>query len=59
VELPNQNLKVHTILQKVGEGLVLIMVTNARWRGWAESKLTESEIKKDFDFLWQFTKELE
>lgn len=59
VEIPNPNLKVHTILQKVGKGLVLIMVTNARWRGWAESKLTEAEIKQDFDFLWQFAKEVE
>ena len=52
-------LKVHTILQKVGKGLVLIMVTNARWRGWAESKLTQAEIKQDFDFLWQFAKPVE
>lgn len=59
VEIPNPNLKVHTILQKVGKGLVLIMVTNARWRGWAESKLTEAEIKQDFDFLWQFAKPVE
>ena len=59
VEIPNPNLKVHTILQKVGKGLVLIPVTNARWRGWAESKLTEAEIKKDFDFLWQWAKEVE
>ena len=59
VELPNPNLKVHTILQKVGEGLALIMVTDARWKEWESSKLTEAEIKQDFDFLWQFAKEVE
>lgn len=59
VEIPNPNLKVHTILQKAGKGLVLIMVTNARWRGWAESKLTEAEIKQDFDWAWKWAKEVE
>ena len=59
VEIPNPNLKVHTILQKVGEGIVLIMVTNARWRGWAESKLTEAEIRKDFEWAWQWATEVE
>lgn len=59
VEIPNPNINTHTILQKVGEGLVLIMVTNARWRGWAESKLTEAEIKEDFEWAWQWAKEVE
>ena len=59
VEIPNKNINTHTILQKVDKRLVLMVVTNARWRGWAESKLTEAEIKQDFDFLWQFAKEVE
>ena len=59
VEIPNPNLKVHTILQKVGEGLVLAIVTNARWRDWAESKLTEAKIKQDFEWAWQWAKEVE
>ncbi len=59
VEIPNPNLNTHTILQKVGNGLVLITVTNARWRDWEESKLTEAEIKKDFDWAWQFAEEVE
>ena len=59
VEIPNQNLNAHTVLQKTEKGIVLVTVTNARWRGWESSKLTESEIKQDFDFLWQFAKEVE
>jgi hypothetical protein len=59
VEIPNQNLNAHTVLQKTEKGIVLISVTNARWRGWESSKLTEAEIKQDFDFLWQWAKEVE
>ena len=59
VEIPNPNLNAHVVLQKTGEGIVLVTVGNARWRGWAESNLTEAEIKQDFDFLWQFAKEVE
>lgn len=59
VEIPNPNLNAHTILQKTGEGIVLVTVGNARWKGWESSKLTEAEIKQDFDFLWQFAKEVE
>ncbi|HFU4218597.1 TPA: DUF1372 family protein, partial [Streptococcus suis] len=39
VEIPNPNLNVHTILQRAEKGLVLVVVTNARWRGWSDSKL--------------------
>lgn len=59
VEIPNPNLNAHTILQKTGAGIVLVTVGNARWKGWESSKLTEAEIKQDFDFLWQFAKEVE
>ena len=59
VEIPNPNINTHTVLQKTEKGLVLATVTNARWKGWESSKVTESEIKKDFDFLWQFKKEVE
>ena len=58
VEIPNPNLNVHAILQKTGAGIVLVTVGNARWKGWESSKLTEAEIKQDFDFLWQFAKEV-
>ena len=52
VEIPNPNLNAHTVLQKTEKGIVLISVTNARWRGWSDSKLTESEIKQDFEWAW-------
>ena len=58
VEIPNPNLNAHVVLQKTEKGIVLVTVTNARWRGWKNSKLTESEIKQDFDFLWQFAREV-
>ena len=59
VEIPNPNLNAHTVLQKTEKGIVLISATNARWRGWENSKLTESEIKQDFEWAWQFKKEVE
>ena len=57
-EIPNPNLNAHTVLQKTEKGIVLISVTNARWRGWENSKLTESEIRKDFEWAWQWAKEV-
>ena len=59
VEIPNPNLNAHTVLQKTEKGIVLISVTNARWRGWENSKLTESEIKQDFEWARQFKKEVD
>ena len=61
VEIPNPNLNAHVVLQKTGDGLVLVTVGNARWRGWESSKLTESEIKQDFEWAWDagFAKEVE
>ena len=59
VEIPNPNLNAHVVLQKTGDGLVLVTVGNAGWAEWESSKLTEAEIKQDFGFLWQFAKEVE
>ena len=59
VEIPNPNSNAHTILRKTEKGIVLVAMANARWNGWEESKLTEYEIKQDFDFLWQFAKEVD
>jgi hypothetical protein len=59
VETPNPNTHAHTVLQKTEKGIVLISVTNARWRGWESSKLTESEIKEDFEWAFQFAKPVE
>ena len=59
VEIPNPNSNAHTILRKTEKGIVLVTMANARWNGWEESKLTESEIKQDFEWAWQFAKEVE
>ena len=59
VEIPNPNLNAHVVLQKTGDGLVLVTVGNAGWAEWESSKLTESEIKKDFEWAWQWAKEVE
>ena len=59
VEIPNPNSNAHTILRKTEKGIVFVAMANARWKGWEESKLTEYEIKQDFDFLWQFAKEVD
>ena len=59
VEIPNPNLNAHVVLQKTEKGVVLVTVGNARWKGWESSKLTESEIKEDFEWAWQWAKEVE
>ena len=58
VEIPNPNLNAHVVLQKTEKGVVLVTVGNARWKGWESSKLTEAEIKKDFERLWWYAKEV-
>ena len=59
VEIPNPNLNAHVVLQKTGDGLVLVTVGNTGWAEWESSKLTEAEIRKDFEWAWQFAKEVE
>ena len=51
VEIPNPNLKAPTILQKTEKGIVLGAFGNPRWKRFESSKLTESEIKQDFETL--------
>ena len=58
VEIPNPNLNAHVVLQKTGDGLVLVTVGNTGWAEWESSKLTEAEIKKDFERLWWYAKEV-
>ena len=59
VEIPNPNFNAPTILQKQGDKTVMVVAKNARWRGWSDSKLTEAEIKQDFEWAWQWAKEVE
>ena len=59
VEIPNPNLNAHVVLQKTGDGLVLVTVGNAGWAEWESSHLTEAEIKQDFEWAFQFAKPVE
>ena len=60
VELPNPNAGGHVVLCKTSDGIVSITFASiARWRGGKNVQLTESEIKKDFDWAWKFRKEVE
>ena len=58
VEIPNPNLDAHVVLQRTGDGLVLVTVGNTGWAEWESSKLTEAEIRKDFERLWWYAKEV-
>lgn len=59
VEIPNPNFCTHVALRKDIHGVVGISIfTRARWRGERSAQLTESEIKKDFEWAWQFAEEV-
>lgn len=59
VELPNPNAGGHVVLCKTSDGIVSItFVRTARWRGGKNVQLTEAEIKEDFEWAWQFAKEV-
>lgn len=60
VELPDPNSFGYTILRKNTKGKISITYTQQETWGDDEStQLTEAEIKKDFDWAWQFAKEVE
>ena len=60
VELPNTNAGGHIVLCKTNDGIVAIAFASiARWRGDKSVQLTEAEIKKDFEWAFQFAKEVE
>ena len=59
VELPNPNAGGHVVLCKTSDGIVSIAFAGmARWKGGKNFQLTESEIKEDFAWAWQFAKEV-
>lgn len=61
VELPNPHDydNAHITLSKKSEGKIYIDYHfNDCWQTLEKSKLTESEIKKDFDWAWQFAEEV-
>ncbi len=59
VELPNPNGGTHLVLCKDCDGKLFIetfLIDD--WESFGKCKLTEAEIKQDFDWAWQFAKEV-
>lgn len=60
VELPNPNGGTHLVLCKDCDGKLFIETFFIDdWETFGKCKLTEAEIKQDFDWAWQFAKEVE
>ena len=62
VEIPNPKGDSLTVLEKLDDGMVVISqmdVFPVDWRNQAEYQLTEAEIHKDFEWAWQWAKEVE
>lgn len=60
VEIPNPHGLGHTVLVKDMYGNTFITyTTDSNWREGKVNHLTESEIKKDFPWAWQFVEEVE
>lgn len=59
VELPNNGGYYHIILTRnaIGE-IKLISSENVNWKESDYTQLTEAEIKEDFEWAWQFAKEV-
>lgn len=59
VEIPNPHGLGHSILVKDMYGNIFIThVMNSDWRKSKVNQLTEAEIKKDFEWAWQFAEEV-
>lgn len=60
VELPNPNAGGHVVLCKTSDGIVSIAFAGmAHWKGGKNFQLTESEIKRDFEWAFRWAKEVE
>lgn len=60
VEIPNPNDGERPVLFKNRDGKVSIIFPSVPcWREVKNAQLTESEIKQDFEWAWQFAKEVE
>lgn len=60
VEIPNPNSNYwkYTYLQRVVKGVKIDHSDNSDWRSRTSSMLTEAEIKQDFEWAWQWAKEV-
>lgn len=60
VEIPNPNGLDYLMLQKDRRGKISVAwYCTDRWREDERVRLTEAEIKQDFEWAWQFAKEVE
>ncbi|HFI0342908.1 TPA: DUF1642 domain-containing protein [Streptococcus suis] len=55
---PNANWK-YSFLSKSTNGVIINASDDDRWKALSKNQLTEAEIKQDFDWVWQFAKEVE
>ena len=60
VEIPDPNsMWKHTCLIRSSTGICISRVDRDNWEKREKHQLTEAEIKKDFEWAWQFAKEVE
>ena len=62
VELPSPNCPTdyHYILSRLKNGKIIVnRYCIEQWEKFGDCQLTEAEIKKDFEWAWQFAKEVE
>lgn len=62
VEIPNPDSNSLAVLEKFDDGTVVISqmdVFPVDWRNQAEYQLIEAEIRRDFEWAWQWAKEVE
>ena len=60
VEIPDPNsIYKHRFLSRNGNGVCIDASNNIGWKQRRENRLTESEIKEDFEWAWQWAKEVE
>lgn len=62
VEFPNPNSIINTLMVLVMNGFDQVIIReeyNDEWKKDKAYQLTEAEIKKDFDWAWQFAEEVE
>lgn len=61
VEIPNPNGFIRLVLCKDCDGKLFVATFSGGdcWETFGKCKLTESEIKKDFEWAWKFAKEVE
>ncbi|RHB86813.1 DUF1642 domain-containing protein [Streptococcus lutetiensis] len=60
VEIPNPNGFIHLVLCKDCDGKIFVTTFSGVecWTTYGKCKLTESEIRKDFDWAWEFAEEV-